>query len=99
MRCEKQKRRRQDATPAAATPERGGITPLLYSGERGKATMKEKTRFIVLIIVMIIVGMALGEALSYFVNKRAEAAYWTESYPMANANITWTGAGYQGAGK
>lgn len=55
--------------------------------------MKELVKNVILGIV-IAAEIAAGVHF-YLEDKRAAEAVWFDSYPMANHNIVWEGAGYQ----
>lgn len=47
-------------------------------------------------IVFVVVALAVGIWWIEADAARKRAEIWTESYPMANQCITWSGAGYNG---
>ena len=55
--------------------------------------MKELIKDVLLGIV--IVAEIVAGLHFYLEDKRAAEAVWFDSYPMANQNIVWEGAGYQ----
>ena len=57
-----------------------------------KYTTKEQAKTI-LIIVILLVDLALAAA-NIIQDRRQAEAQWSETIPMANQHITWTGAGY-----
>lgn len=58
---------------------------------------KENIKDIVLAAV-VVAEIVIG-ARFYMEDRAARDAAWEASIPMANQHITWTGAGYQGAGR
>ena len=54
-----------------------------------------KTRTLTVLAVITTVIMIAMIGLNLWKDEMDRRAVWTESYPMANANIEWTGAGYQ----
>ena len=57
-----------------------------------KYTTKEKIKTSLAILILI-AEIAAGIRM-YAEEKRERENIWIGSYPMANANITWEGAGY-----
>ena len=53
---------------------------------------------IALIVIFVAADLALVVA-NYLMDLRNAEARWIGSYPMANQNITWEGAGYQQYGE
>ena len=47
-------------------------------------------------IIFVVVALTLGIWWSETDLANRRAKIWTESYPIANQNITWSGAGYNG---
>ena len=54
-----------------------------------------KTRVLTVLAVISTLMMIAMIGLNLWKDEMDRRAVWTESYPMANANIEWTGAGYQ----
>lgn len=54
-----------------------------------------KTRVLTVLAVISTLLMIAMIGLNLWKDEMDRRAVWTESYPMANANIEWTGAGYQ----
>ena len=54
-----------------------------------------KTRVLTVLAVISTLLMIAMIGLNLWKDEQDRRAVWTESYPMANANIEWTGAGYQ----
>ena len=54
-----------------------------------------KTRTLTVLAVISTLLMIAMIGLNLWKDEQDRLAVWTESYPMANANIEWTGAGYQ----
>lgn len=54
-----------------------------------------KTRVLTVLAVISTLLMIAMIGLNLWKDEIDRRAVWTESYPMANANIEWTGAGYQ----
>jgi len=48
-------------------------------------------------ISMSIMTVALGMLIFLNIQKDAREDVWSESFQMANQNITWEGAGYNGS--
>ena len=53
------------------------------------------TRAMTIIAVITTVIMIAMIGLNLWKDEQDRAAQWIGSYPMANQNIEWTGAGYQ----
>ena len=53
---------------------------------------------IALIVIFVAADLALAAA-NYVMDRRNAESRWIGSYPMANQNITWEGAGYQKYGE
>ena len=53
---------------------------------------------IALIVIFVAADLALVVA-NYLLDRRNAEARWIGSYPMANQNIVWEGAGYQHYGE
>ena len=51
-----------------------------------------------LIVIFVAADLALAVA-NYLLDRRNAEARWIGSYPMANQNIVWEGAGYQHYGE
>ena len=54
-----------------------------------------KTRTLTVLAVITTVIMIAMIGLNLWKDEQDRAAQWIGSYPMANQNIEWTGAGYQ----
>jgi uncharacterized membrane protein YdjX (TVP38/TMEM64 family) len=53
------------------------------------------TRALTIIAVISAILALVMAGLNVWQDEQNRAAQWIESYPMANQNIEWTGAGYQ----
>ena len=54
-----------------------------------------KTRVLTVLAVISTLLMIAMIGLNLWKDEQDRAAQWIGSYPMANQNIEWTGAGYQ----
>ena len=54
-----------------------------------------KTRTLTVLAVISVVIMIAMIGLNIWKDSQERKTVWTGSYPMANQNIEWTGAGYQ----
>ena len=54
-----------------------------------------KTRVLTVLAVISTLLMIAMIGLNLWKDEMDRRAVWMESYPMANQNIEWTGAGYQ----
>lgn len=54
-----------------------------------------KDRFLTALAVISTILMLVMAGLNVWQDEKNRAAQWIGSYPMANQNIEWTGAGYQ----
>ena len=54
-----------------------------------------KTRTLTVLAVISVILMIVMIGLNLWKDEQERAAQWIGSYPMANRNIEWTGAGYQ----
>lgn len=54
-----------------------------------------KTRVLTVLAVISTLLMIAMIGLNIWKDEQERAAQWIGSYPMANRNIEWTGAGYQ----
>lgn len=70
----------------------------LSNGPRGKSTMKNystKDRALTALAVISTALMIIMIGLNIWKDEQDRKAVWFDSYPMANQNIVWEGAGYQ----
>ena len=65
---------------------------------KGILTMRDytiSTRALTIIAVISVLLALVMAGLNVWQDEQNRAAQWIGSYPMANQNIEWTGAGYQ----
>lgn len=77
--------------------EARGQLPLSNGPERKNSMTNHSTkdRILTALAVISVILMFVMIGLNLWKDEMDRRDIWTESYPMANQNIEWTGAGYQ----
>jgi len=72
-------------------------TATFYHEQQNLAIRKaKKERVKTGLAVALLIASIAAWAVTLWVEKANEKPIWTEEYPMANAGITWGGAGFDG---
>ena len=67
------------------------MNPYQYTTYSGR---KERIKNLI-VAILVVVELIVGIYVLFFEEEPAPTG-WEHEYPMANANITWEGAGYNG---